>query len=430
MTNFKNDKSLELFFEAKEVIPGGVNSPVRACGSVDSDPLFIEKAEGPYIYDVDGNRYIDYVLSWGPMILGHAFPGVVRELKKTVAEGTSYGAPTELETTLAKIVVESYPSIDKVRMVSSGTEATMSALRLARGYTGREKVVKMTGCYHGHNDSLLVESGSGPATLGNPSSPGVPESLTRETITVPYNDCQALEKAFDKYGEEIAAVILEPIAGNMGVILPVDGYLEFLREITEDNGTLLIFDEVISGFRVARGGAQEYYQVVPDLTCLGKIIGGGMPVGAYGGNREVMDYIAPDGPVYQAGTLSGNPLAMAAGIATLNRLEETGVYQQLKEKTEYLVQGMKTIAVEEGIPVQFNQTTAMFSQFFTDEKVVDYDTASGINNSCFIKFFKLMLAKGIYLAPSPFESTFLSLAHEKNDLDKTLKIYREVMKEL
>ncbi|MTI61622.1 MAG: glutamate-1-semialdehyde-2,1-aminomutase [Firmicutes bacterium] len=430
MGELKRDKSVEFFSRAKELIPGGVNSPVRAFTSVDLDPLFIEKAEDAYIYDVDGNKYIDYVLSWGPMILGHTFPPVVKKLREALSRGTSYGAPTEQENKLAAMIIEAYPSIDRVRMVNSGTEAAMSALRLARGYTGRKKVLKMVGCYHGHNDSLLVEAGSGPATLSNPSSPGVPEALTRETITVPYNDFKAVKLAFERYGQEIAAVILEPIAGNMGVVLPREGYLEFLREITKENAALLIFDEVISGFRVAYGGAQEYYQVSPDLTCLGKIIGGGLPVGAYGGSSEIMQYIAPDGPVYQAGTLSGNPLAVTAGIATLEVLKKADTYQHLKEKTEYLVQGMKSIAEEEGLPVCFNYTTGIFSQFFTEGSVCDYDTASRADRSRFIKFFKMMLEQGIYLAPSPFESGFLSLAHGQAELDHTLAIYREVIREL
>lgn len=426
----KANKSEELFSRAREVIPGGVNSPVRAFKTVESNPVFIDRGEGPYIYDVDGNRYIDYVLSWGPLILGHAHPEVVQNLHKAVFKGTSYGAPTRLETELAEIIVDALPAVEKVRMVNSGTEATMSALRLARGYTGRCKILKMSGCYHGHNDSLLIEAGSGPATLGNPGSPGIPESFARETIVVPYNDFESVEKAFAVYGSDIAAVILEPVAANMGVILPEEGYLNFLRDITRKEGSLLIFDEVITGFRVAYGGAEELYGVDPDLTCLGKIIGGGLPVGAYGGRREIMDYIAPDGPVYQAGTLSGNPLAMTAGITTLKILGKGNFYQQLREKTDYLVRGMQEICRDKGIPVRFNSLTGLFSQFFSEREVRDYQSASQTDRKLFIKFFKMMLEKGIYLAPSPFEATFLSQAHQQKDLDQTLEIYREVINSL
>ncbi|MFW5976331.1 MAG: glutamate-1-semialdehyde 2,1-aminomutase [Bacillota bacterium] len=425
MTSEKNN-----FNEAKKFIPGGVNSPVRAYSGLNIDPKFIEKAEDVYIYDSEGNKYIDYVLSWGPMILGHAHPEVIKNLEKAVYKGTSYGAPTELETELAGIIVEAYSGIDKVRMVNSGTEATMSAIRLARGFTGKDKIIKMVGCYHGHSDSFLVEAGSGLATLGNPSSPGVPKSFTEKTITVPYNDIQSVKKAFEKYSEDIAAVILEPIAGNMGVIPPQSGYLEGLREITEEYNSLLIFDEVITGFRVGYGGVQEKYEVKPDLTCLGKIIGGGLPVGAFGGKKEIMDYIAPEGPVYQAGTLSGNPLAVTAGISTLKVLKNENVYQKLEEKTNYLVSGMKDIAESSKISVSYNKVTGMFTQFFTNSEVTNYSEADAADKEKFNKYFKFMLENGVYLAPSPFESTFLSIAHTKEDLDKTLNIYEDVIKSL
>ncbi len=422
--------SNNFFNQAKRVIPGGVNSPVRAFNNMDIEPIFIDKAKEAFIYDVDGNQFIDYVLSWGPMILGHAHPEVIKQLKKIISSGTSFGAPTKLETKLARMIVEDYPAIDKIRMVNSGTEATMSAVRLARGYTDKNKVIKIIGCYHGHNDSFLVKAGSGLATAGIPGSPGIPEEFTEQTIPVPYNDIQAVQKAFKKSGHDIAALIIEPVAGNMGVINPEPGYLDFLREITRENESLLIFDEVITGYRIARGGAQELYDIKPDITCLGKIIGGGLPIGAYGGKKEIMDYIAPEGPVYQAGTLSGNPLAMTAGITTLKILNTEGVYQQLKEKTDYLVSKMKLICKRKGIPVQFNKNTAMFSQFFTEKKVTNYQDSVNASSDLFKRFFKLMLEKGIYLAPSPFESTFLSLAHSKKLLDKTLTIYQEVINEL
>lgn len=418
------------FSKAKKYIPGGVNSPVRAYSGLSIAPKFIEKAEGNYIYDSEGKKYIDYVLSWGPMILGHAHPQVISNLEEAVKKGTSFGAPTELETKLARIIVNAFPGVDKVRMVNSGTEATMSAVRLARGYTGKDKVIKMIGCYHGHNDSFLVEAGSGPATLGNPSSPGVPESFTEETITVPFNDLESVTKAFENYNEEIAAVILEPVAGNMGVIPPETGYLEGLREITDKYDSLLIFDEVITGFRIGYGGVQKKYDINPDLTCLGKIIGGGLPVGAFGGKKEIMDYIAPDGPVYQAGTLSGNPLAMTAGISTLEILKKENIYQELQEKTDYLVKEMSNIAERYGIPVSFNKVTGMFTQFFTDINISNYTQAASADKNRFNKYFKLMLEKGIYLAPSPFESTFLSAVHDQKDLDRTLNIYEDVISSL
>lgn len=420
----------QLYSTASRVIPGGVNSPARAFTGLDRAPVFIRRAEGPYLYDEEGNRYIDYVLSWGPMILGHCHRKVVKDMEKVLHNGTSFGAPTELETKLAEKIVSFVPSIEKVRMVNSGTEATMSAARLARGYTGCDKVIKMVGCYHGHNDSFLVQAGSGPATAGVPDSPGVPESFSRHTINVPFNDQKAVEKAFTEFKGEIAAVILEPVAGNMGVIPPQEGYLEFLRKITAQNQALLIFDEVITGFRVARGGAQQLYGINPDLTCLGKIIGGGLPVGAYGGKKEIMDYIAPDGPVYQAGTLSGNPLAVRAGLTTLEQLADEDVYQELKQKTNYLVSEMKKIANRYEAPVSFNQVPGLFSQFFRQEKVTNYETADQADRELFNQYFLQMLNKGVYLAPSPFESTFLSLAHGKEILNITLNIYEKVIKEI
>ncbi|MTI61785.1 MAG: glutamate-1-semialdehyde-2,1-aminomutase [Firmicutes bacterium] len=421
-------ESKRLFTQSKKVIPGGVNSPVRAFKGIDQNPIMIESAMGSHLYDVDGNTYIDYVMSWGPLILGHSDQEIVETLKEAVSRGTSYGAPTELEFELAQLIVNAVPSIDKVRMVNSGTEAVMTAMRLARGYTARDKIIKIVGCYHGHSDSLLVDAGSGPATLATPGSPGVPASFAEETITVPFNDIAAINDSFEKYGEDIAALILEPIPANMGVILPQEGYLKSLRKICDKYNSLLIFDEVITGFRVAYGGAQEIYNVRPDITCLGKIIGGGLPVGAYGGKKEIMDYIAPDGPVYQAGTLSGNPLAMTAGTVTLKRLSEENTYQHLKEKTEYLVDNLKKIAENSGIKVNFNSITGLFTRFLSTDKLpTNYREAASADRELFNKFFLEMLNKGIYLAPSPFEAAFLSLAHEKDDLDRTIEVYREVI---
>ncbi len=424
-------QSKRLFSESKKVIPGGVNSPVRAFKGVDLDPVLIERGDGPYLYDIDGNSYIDYVMSWGPLILGHADQELVDSLKDVIAKGSSFGAPTQLELELAQLIVNAVSSIDKVRMVNSGTEAVMTAIRLARGYTGRNKIIKMVGCYHGHSDSLLVDAGSGPATLAIPGSPGVPTSFAAETITVPFNDLEAVNNAFTKYGEDIAAVILEPIPANMGVILPVYGYLDGIREICDKYESLLIFDEVITGFRVSYGGAQQLYGIKPDITCLGKIIGGGLPVGAYGGKKEVMDYIAPDGPVYQAGTLSGNPLAMTAGIVTLKRLSEGTNYDILKEKTNYLFNNLESLAIEKGLEVQFNSVTGLFTQFLSvDKKPVNFSDSANTDRELFNKFFKGMLERGIYMAPSPFEAVFLSLAHKKEDLDKTLEVYRDVIKSI
>lgn len=426
----KYRRSQQLFAKSKKFIPGGVNSPVRAFTGIGLDPVFMERGEGANIYDRDGNRYIDYVMSWGPLILGHAEPELVRSLQEAVSRGTSYGAPTELEFELAELIVKALPSIEKVKMVNSGTEAVMTAIRLARGYTERDKIIKMTGCYHGHSDSLLVEAGSGPATLATPGSPGVPAAFAKETITVPFNNIEAVNEAFTRYGEDIAAVVLEPIPANMGVVLPDDGYLKRIREITSKYNSLLIFDEVITGFRVAYGGAQELYGIESDITCLGKIIGGGLPVGGYGGKKVIIDKIAPDGPVYQAGTLSGNPLAMTAGIVTFKKLAEKNLYTRLKEKTDYLVNNFKSICQEKGLAVQFNSITGLFSQFFgVEREIKDYSGAAAADRELFIRFFRGMLERGIYLAPSPFEATFLSLAHTKEELDMTIEAYRETIKE-
>ena len=417
-------KSEILFSEAKRFIPGGVNSPVRAFKSVDMPPLFIKKALGSKIIDVDDNEYIDYVGSWGPLILGHAHGEVIEALKNAVINGTSFGAPTEIETELAKLVIQIVPSIETVRMVNSGTEATMSAIRLARGYTGRKKIIKFEGCYHGHVDCLLVKAGSGASTLGIPDSPGITEDLAKLTITLPFNDIEKVEECFKKEGDEIACVILEPVAGNMGVIPPEKEFLTGLKRITEKHKSILIFDEVMTGFRVALGGVQEIYGVVPDLTCLGKIIGGGLPVGAYGGKKEIMDHIAPLGSVYQAGTLSGNPLAMTAGIATLRLISRNGFYEKLNQNAESLCSGLKSVAEVKGLPVFFTRVGSMFSVFFTDNPVKNYEDAKKSDLSMFTRYFQNMLNNGIYLAPSQFEAGFLSSAHTKDDINKTIDAAR------
>ncbi|ABB15268.1 glutamate-1-semialdehyde 2,1-aminomutase [Carboxydothermus hydrogenoformans] len=417
----KIDRSIEAFSEAKKVIPGGVNSPVRAFKSVGLNPVFIERGEGSKIYDIDGNCYIDYVGSWGPLILGHRHPKVEEALANCLKKGTSFGAPTLLETEMAEIIVNAFPAMDMVRMVNSGTEATMSAIRLARGFTGRNKIVKFEGCYHGHADSLLIKAGSGALTLGVPTSPGVPANIANNTITAQFNDLALLEEIFAQEGNDIAAVILEPVAGNMGVVPPKPGFLEGVRELTRKYGALLIMDEVMTGFRVHWGGAQVLYNVEPDITTLGKIIGGGLPVGAYGGRREIMEMVAPAGPVYQAGTLSGNPLAMTAGIATLTVLKEEGVYEQLEEKSSYLESGLKEAARAAGLKLWFNRVGSMLCTFFTSEEVVDYKTACTSDTQKFAVFFKTLLENGIYIAPSQFEAMFVSLAHSKDDLDKTIE---------
>ncbi len=424
------ERSKKLFQHAKEVIPGGVNSPVRACKSVGRDPVFIDRAEGCMVYDADGNSYIDYVGSWGPMILGHRHPVVVSAIKATLERGTSFGAPTDLEIELAEMVIAAVPSIDTVRFVNSGTEATMSAIRLARGVTGRDLIVKFDGCYHGHADTLLVEAGSGVATLGIPGSPGVPEAFAAQTISIPYNDTESMNRIMAEKGQDVACVIVEPVAGNMGLVPPEEGFLAALREATKKSGSILIFDEVITGFRVSRGGAQALYDVMPDLTTLGKIIGGGMPVGAYGGRKAIMDQIAPDGPVYQAGTLSGNPLAMAAGIATLTELNKPGVYTELDQKTDYLVKGLKEAAAASGIPVQVDRVGSVLGMFFRDKPVKNMDDAKSCDLGRFTKYYNAMLEKGIYLAPSQFESGFVSTAHREEQIDKTIRTVKAVMAQL
>ena len=417
----KQKRSKQLFKQAKRLIPGGVNSPVRAFKGVGGGPLFIAKAKGARIWDADGQAYLDYVLSWGPMILGHAHPKVVSAIKAAVDRGTSYGAPTELEIRLARLIQKAVPSLELLRMVSSGTEAAMSAIRLARGHTGRDKIMKFDGGYHGHADSLLVRAGSGAATLGVPDSAGVPADFARHTLTLPYNDLAAVRSAFDQHGRDIACVIVEPVAGNMGVVPPREGFLDGLRAITKQHESLLIFDEVITGFRVAFGGAQERYGVTPDLTCLGKIIGGGLPVGAYGGRREIMERIAPLGPVYQAGTLSGNPLAMTAGIATLTLLSRPAVYEQLEERSRALTEGIRDAAKRAGVSIFQTRVASLLSLFFTSRPVVDYATAKQSDTKAYAKFFRAMLNEGVYLAPSQFEAAFLSTAHTASDIEKTVK---------
>ncbi|AGX05714.1 MULTISPECIES: glutamate-1-semialdehyde 2,1-aminomutase [Bacillaceae] len=412
-------KSAEAYNEAKSLMPGGVNSPVRAFKSVNMDPIFMERGKGSKIYDIDGNEYIDYVLSWGPLILGHTNDRVVEGIKKIAELGTSFGAPTIAENELAKLVIERVPSIEIVRMVSSGTEATMSALRLARGYTGRNKILKFEGCYHGHGDSLLIKAGSGVATLGLPDSPGVPEGVAKNTITVPYNDMESVKYAFEQFGEDIAGVIVEPVAGNMGVVPPLPGFLEALRDITSEYGTLLIFDEVMTGFRVGYHCAQGYYGVTPDITCLGKVIGGGLPVGAYGGKAEIMERIAPSGPIYQAGTLSGNPLAMTAGYETLSQLTPES-YKEFERKADRLEEGLYAAAKKHDIPLTVNRAGSMIGFFFTNEEVINYEKAKTSNLDYFASYYREMANEGVFLPPSQFEGLFLSTAHTDEDIEKTL----------
>jgi glutamate-1-semialdehyde 2,1-aminomutase len=393
---------------------------------VGTDPLFISRAEGCRLFDVDGNAYIDYIGSWGPMILGHRHPSVIEAISSVLEQGTSYGAPTQLEIELAELIVEIIPSVDMVRMVNSGTEATMSAIRLARGYTGRDDIIKFDGCYHGHADALLVEAGSGVATLQIPGSPGVPAAFVEHTMSLPYNDSDTLKKVMQEKGDQIACIIVEPVAGNMGLVPPEPGFLDQLRELTKQSGTLLIFDEVMTGFRVALGGAQEYYGITPDLTCFGKIIGGGLPVGAYGGRREIMVSIAPQGPVYQAGTLSGNPLAMAAGIATLEQVKQPGFYENLEEKGEKLIKGISSLAQKAGIPVSCARVGAMLGMFFTDQQVKNFNDAKTSNLKRFSAYFQGMLENGVYLAPSQFEAFFISTAHDDDAIDETLDAAEKV----
>lgn len=424
-------KSQALFAEAQKHIPGGVNSPVRAFRAVGGEPLFIERGNGSRIYDADGNSYIDYVASWGPLILGHANSQVADAINKQAELGTSFGAPCRIEIEMAKMVKDAFPSMDLVRMVNSGTEATMSALRAARGYTGRKKIVKFEGCYHGHSDSLLAKAGSGAMTFDIPDSEGVPAEITSNTITLPYNDKSAAEKLLKKQGKEIAAVIVEPIAGNMGVIPPVSGFLEALRELCTKNSIVLIFDEVITGFRVAWGGAQELYGIKADMTCLGKIIGGGLPVGAYGGKKEIMEKVSPLGGVYQAGTLSGNPLALAAGLKTLQIIKNTpAFYKGLDEKACSLARGLSDIFKKKGVPAAYNRVGSMMTNFFTKDEVVDYQSAKKASTANYEKFFKQMLASGVYFAPSQFEAAFVSFAHSWEDIEMTLKMAESAAEKL
>jgi glutamate-1-semialdehyde 2,1-aminomutase len=420
-------KSRRLYQSAVNVIPGGVNSPVRACKSVGADPLFIQKAEGAMVVDADGNRYIDYIGSWGPMILGHNHPSVVKAIQKTLARGTSFGAPTDLEVELAQMVIQAVPSVEMVRMVNSGTEATMSAIRLARGMTKRDIVIKFDGCYHGHADTLLVAAGSGVATLGIPGSPGVPECVAGQTLSLPYNDIACFERVMREQGAKVACVIVEPVAGNMGLVAPVPGFLQALRTLTEKHGALLIFDEVMTGFRVAYGGAQALYEIKPDLSCFGKIIGGGLPVGAYGGRRDIMDHIAPQGPVYQAGTLSGNPLAMAAGIATLKQLQKKGFYEKLEKKSARLTAGLAQAAARAGIPAQTDHAGSMLGLFFCDKPVKSFADAKTCDLPLFSKFYQGMRAEGVYIAPSQFEALFLSAAHTNEQIDATVQAAEKVL---
>ena len=415
-------KSEQLFEKAQKVIPGGVNSPVRAFKGVGGTPVFIEKAEGAYITDSDGKRYIDYVGSWGPMVLGHNHPAIIDAVLKAVPNGLSFGAPTESEITLAELVCKLVPSIELVRMVSSGTEATMSAIRLARGYTGRDKIIKFEGCYHGHSDSLLVKAGSGALTLGQPSGPGVPADFAKHTLTCTYNDLDSVREAFEQYPNEIACLIVEPVAGNMNCIPPKAGFLQGLRELCTQYGTVFIIDEVMTGFRVALGGAQAYYGVTPDLTTLGKIIGGGMPVGAFGGKKEIMEFIAPTGPVYQAGTLSGNPIAMAAGLACLTELSKAGNEEKLAAQTKTLAEGFKALADKHGVPLTVQYVGGMFGLFFTEQaEINNFQDVMKCDAAKFNRFFHLMLEEGVYLAPSAFEAGFMSLAHSEADIQATLE---------
>jgi glutamate-1-semialdehyde 2,1-aminomutase len=423
------EKSRRLFSKAVKVIPGGVNSPVRAFKAVGGSPIFIDRAKGSKIYDVDGNTFIDYVLSWGPLILGHAYPSVVKALKLAAEKGTSYGAPTALEVELAELILKRYPSIEKVRMVNSGTEATMSAIRVARGFTGRDRIIKFEGCYHGHADGLLVKAGSGATTFGVPDSPGVPKSYARNTIILPFNDPRVFEEAVQKEWKSIACVIIEPVMGNMGCVLPQPGFLETIRKVTEKFGILLIFDEVMTGFRVSLGGAQEFYGIIPDMTCLGKVIGGGLPVGAYGGRAEIMSSVAPEGPVYQAGTLSGNPLAMTAGIETIRGVSKKGIFEKILKKASILEEGLKDASERAGSKTRFYRAGTMFCTYFTDREVFDYATAKSSDTARFSRFFTGMLKRGINIAPSQFEAGFISLAHSEEDIRKTVHAAYEAMKE-
>ncbi len=421
-------KSKDLFQQAQTLLPGGVDSPVRAFRAVGGQPLFIDRGEGPYLFDVDGNRYIDYVLSWGPLILGHAHPEIVTAVQQAAEHGTSYGAPSPLEIELARLVQEMMPNIEMLRFVNSGTEATMSALRLARAFTQRDKIIKFEGCYHGHADLLLVQAGSGVATLGLPDSPGVPPATVQDTLVAQFNNLDSVSALFEAYPAEVAALIVEPVAGNMGVIPPADGFLDGLRKLTLDHGALLIFDEVMTGFRVHPGGAQTLYNIQPDLTTLGKVIGGGLPVGAYGGRSDIMQLIAPSGPVYQAGTLSGNPLAMAAGIKTLQVLKRPDTWQTLESATSHLTKGFGEAAEAAGIPIWDNRVGTMFATFFTETPVIDWNTAKTSDTERFGKFFRGILERGVYLAPSQFEAGFMSIAHDHAAITATLAAAAEAMR--
>ncbi|MBW4696479.1 MAG: glutamate-1-semialdehyde 2,1-aminomutase [Aphanocapsa lilacina HA4352-LM1] len=424
---FQTAQSHRLFAEAQQLMPGGVNSPVRAFKSVGSEPVFIERAEGAYLWDVDGNRYIEYINTWGPSIVGHSHPEVVSALREALPKGTSYGAPTRLENQMARRVIDAIPAVEMVRFVNSGTEATMSALRLARAFTGREKIIKFEGCYHGHADMLLVQAGSGVATLGLPDSPGVPKSTTAATLTAPYNDLAAVEALFKQHPSDVAGLILEPVVGNAGCLVPEIGFLEGLRDLTRAHGTVLIFDEVMSGFRLSYGGAQARYGIEPDLTCLGKIIGGGLPVGAYAGRRDIMEMVAPAGPMYQAGTLSGNPLAMTAGIKTLEILQRPGTYERLEELSARLADGLLAAAREAGHAATGNRVGAMFTLFFTEGPVRNFADAKRSDLQKFARFHRGMLERGVYLAPSQFEAGFMSLAHTEEDIDYTVAAARTVL---
>ena len=424
----KIEKSIALFNQAKSLMPGGVNSPVRAFKNINGNPIFFEKAQGAYLYDADGNKYIDYIGSWGPMIMGHSHPDVVNAIKKQVDLGTSYGAPTSLESDVASLIIKNVPSIEKIRMVNSGTEATMSAIRLARGYTNRNKIIKFDGCYHGHVDSLLIKAGSGVSTFGLPDSPGIPEDLAKHTITCPYNDVEAFIEIFNSVKDDLAAVIVEPIAGNMGFVPGTEEFLKTIRSYTETNNSLLIFDEVMSGFRVSLGGAQEIFNIKPDLTALGKVIGGGLPVGAFGGKEEIMNYLAPEGPVYQAGTLSGNPLAMAAGATLLDLLITQNPFTKLEEKAKLMLNGMKEIMISSGIPFSTNQIGGMFGFFFSDELPKNIDDVSKTNDGIFSSFINACIKNGIYFAPSKYEAGFISATHGNIEIDKTLEVVNKIVK--
>ncbi|MGR9049179.1 glutamate-1-semialdehyde 2,1-aminomutase [Halobacillus faecis] len=423
------DRSKQAYTKAVELMPGGVNSPVRAFKSVQMDPIFMEKGAGSKLYDLDGNEYIDYVLSFGPLILGHADEKVTEALTKATVNGTSFGAPTEMENKLASLVRERVPSIEMLRMVNSGTEATMSALRVARGYTGRDKILKFEGNYHGHGDSLLIKAGSGVATLGLPDSPGVPESIAQNTITVPYNDIESVRYVFEEFGDDLAAVIIEPVSGNMGVVPPNEGFLQELRTMTEDNGTVLIFDEVMTGFRVGYHSAQGHFGVTPDMTCLGKVIGGGLPVGAYGGKRDIMERVAPVGDIYQAGTLSGNPLAMTAGFETISAMTEEA-YASINKKVDRLIEGYQQAAEKHNIPLTVNRAGSMVGFFFTNEPVTNFETANQSDLDLFMRYFQGMIEEGVYLPPSQFEGLFLSVKHTDKDIEKTIQAAEKVFSQI